>query len=355
MKNIFKKPFRWAIFYTITLVLFTSYVLLDTFVIPRGIAIGNASTATQSSSSSSAAVSLSDSSVNSTTSLSGESNTAATSARTDASSSAAGSDSASSTGSSTSSSSAESDAGSAVITDTSYKDSNIQITIETIREYNTDIYIADIQLSSYEYLKTALAKNTFGRNIKETTSTMAQNNNAIFAINGDYYGFRNYGFVLRNGILYRSSARSADDDEDLVIDSSGNFSIIHESETGAQSLSNAWQILSFGPALINNGQITVTASSEVDQSMTSNPRTAIGQVSALHYIVIVSDGRTSESAGLSLLELAQEFYERGCTVAYNLDGGGSSTMWFNGNVVNNPTDGHTSSERSVSDIVYIGY
>jgi exopolysaccharide biosynthesis protein len=77
-------------------------------------------------------------------------------------------------------------------------------------------------------------------------------------------------------------------------------------------------------------------------------------VSALHYIVIVSDGRTSESAGLSLLELAQLFADRGCTVAYNLDGGGSSTMWFNGRIVNNPTDGRTYGERSVSDIVYIG-
>ena len=139
-------------------------------------------------------------------------------------------------------------------------------------------------------------------------------------------------------------------------DSEGNFSIIDESDTTAQSLSDAgvWKVLSFGPALINNGKITVTSDSEVGKSMSSNPRTAIGQVSALHYIVIVSDGRTSESEGLSLLELAQLFAERRCTVAYNLDGGGSTTMWFNGEVVNNPTDGRSSGERSVSDIVYFG-
>jgi exopolysaccharide biosynthesis protein len=88
--------------------------------------------------------------------------------------------------------------------------------------------------------------------------------------------------------------------------------------------------------------------------MKSNPRTAIGQVSALHYIVIVSDGRTNKSAGLSLLELADEFFDRGCTVAYNLDGGGSATMWFNGKVINIPKDGKYFGERSVSDIVYIG-
>ena len=164
--------------------------------------------------------------------------------------------------------------------------------------------------------------------------------------------------MIRNGVLYRDIARDAGSDEALAIDSSGNFSIINESQITAQSLVDAgtWQVLSFGPALINNGEITVTASSEVSQSSNSNPRTAIGQISALHYVFIVSDGRTSESAGLSLLEMAQVMADLGCTTAYNLDGGGSATMWFNGEVVNQPTtNGRQIEERSVSDIVYIGY
>jgi len=245
----------------------------------------------------------------------------------------------------------------AIITENSYEDENIQITIDTVREYDTNVYIANIQVSDVSYLKTAFADNTYGRNIKETTSDIAEDNDAIFAINGDYYGFRNYGFVIRNGVLYRDTAGEAGS-EDLVINSAGNMSIIDENETDIQTLveDNAWQVLSFGPTLINDGEITVTASSEVSKSMNTNPRTAFGQVSALHYIFIVSDGRTSESPGLSLLELAQIFYDNGCNVAYNLDGGGSSTMWFNGQVINNPTtNGDTISERSISDIVYIGY
>ena len=90
--------------------------------------------------------------------------------------------------------------------------------------------------------------------------------------------------------------------------------------------------------------------------MSSNPRTAIGIVDSLHYIVLVSDGRTSESEGLSLYEVAEIMQEYGCSTAYNLDGGGSSTMYFNGQIINNPTtNGRKISERSVSDIVYIGY
>ena len=90
--------------------------------------------------------------------------------------------------------------------------------------------------------------------------------------------------------------------------------------------------------------------------MSSNPRTAIGIVDNLHYIILVSDGRTSESIGLSLYETAQVMAEYGCHTAYNLDGGGSSTLYFNGKIINNPTtNGKRISERSVSDIVYIGY
>ncbi|MPM95811.1 hypothetical protein SDC9_142966 [bioreactor metagenome] len=244
----------------------------------------------------------------------------------------------------------------ATITDKSYVDENIKITIETVRKYNSNIYVADIQVSDAEYLKTALANNTYGRNITATTSDIAESNKAIFAVNGDFYGFRDGGYVLRNGISYRNIARSGDN-EALVIDKEGNLSVVAESEATLDSLSNkgAWQVLSFGPGLVENGNIVVNSSSEVGQAMSSNPRTAIGQVSKLHYVVIVSDGRTSDSEGLSLLQLAQEFKERNCTTAYNLDGGGSSTMYFNGKVINNPTSGKSIGERKVSDIVYIGY
>jgi exopolysaccharide biosynthesis protein len=88
--------------------------------------------------------------------------------------------------------------------------------------------------------------------------------------------------------------------------------------------------------------------------MASNPRTAIGVISPNHYVFVVSDGRTSESTGLSLYQLAQFMEGLGCTTAYNLDGGGSSTMYFNGRVVNNPTTNGRIRERGVSDIVYIG-
>lgn len=246
-------------------------------------------------------------------------------------------------------------------TDTSYQDDNISISIETIRQNDTDIYVADIKLTDASYLKTALAQDTYGTNITDTTSSIASSKGAIFAVNGDYYGANSSGYVIKNGVLYRDTARSTDY-EDLVIYQDGTFGTISEADTTAQSLIEAGVVNSFafGPTLVKDGQIAVSTSDEVGRAMADNPRTAIGIIpeedGSLHYIIIVSDGRTSQSTGLTLYEMAQVMQSYGVTTAYNLDGGGSSTMYFNGQVINNPTtNGNTIKERAVSDIVYIGY
>ena len=218
------------------------------------------------------------------------------------------------------------------------------------------MYAADIRLSSAEYLKTALAKGFYGRNITARTSVTAAENDAILAINGDYYGAQEKGYVIRNGVLYRSTAVKGR--QDLVIYSDGSFGIIHEESISAEQLlaDGAVQVLSFGPALVTDGKVSVSSSYEVGRVMASNPRTAIGIIDELHYVFVVSDGRTSESEGLSVYELARFMESLGAQTAYNLDGGGSSTMWFNGKLVNKPTsNGRSITERSVSDIVYIGY
>ncbi len=243
-----------------------------------------------------------------------------------------------------------------ISTDTEYHDDQIDIVLTTMRVENTTVYVADVQIADISLLKTALAGNTYARNLTETTSVQAANAGAILAINGDYYGAQERGYVLRNGVLYRASAQSGTDA--LVIGADGNFRIINESETSADTLvrEGAWQVLTFGPALIKDGQVTVSSSDEVGRAMTSNPRTAIGQISEGHYLLVVSDGRTEESAGLSLRQLAELMQSLGAQIAYNLDGGGSSTIVFQGRVVNNPTtNGRSIRERSVSDIVYIGY
>jgi exopolysaccharide biosynthesis protein len=235
-----------------------------------------------------------------------------------------------------------------------YSDSKTSITLKQYRDYDSDIYVADITVSDASALKTALANNTYGRNITDTTSDIADENNAVLAINGDYYGARQSGYVIRNSKLYRNTSGDRDA---LVIQKNGEFKFVSESETSAEQLlqAGAMQVFSFGPVLLNNSEISVGENEEVGMAMASNPRTAVGYLGNNHYVFIVSDGRTSESAGLSLYELASFMKEIGVVDAYNLDGGGSSTMVFKGEIINNPTtNGHSNQERAVSDIIYIG-
>lgn len=292
-----KKRIHWyPLLFSVCLLGFSSYVLLDTFVIPHSITSVRAET------------------VDNSTSQETES------------------------------------------TDTSYKDDNISIQLQTMEAYDTTVYVADIQVSSPEYLKTALANDTYGTNITETTSAQAEDKSAILAVNGDYYGANKTGYVIRNGKVYRDTQR--EDGEDLAIYEDGSFKIIQESEVSAEELvqDGVIQLLAFGPALVEDGEITVDENTEVGKAMASNPRTAIGIIDDCHYLLVVADGRSSESEGLSLYELAGIMQKYGCTTAYNLDGGGSSTMYFNGKIINHPTtNGRNFKEREVSDIVYIGY
>lgn len=327
--GIFRKKYKWGVIYAILLIAFTAYVVLDTFVIARVYAkvpsVENAGIQNASESTLSANPVMESTPQATPEEIAGQNNTMPFT-------------------------------GSVVITDNSYIDRNIRITITKYREYDTTIYVADVWVSSAEYLQTAFARGAFGRNITENTSTIAEANNAILAINGDYYGAQTKGYVLKNGVLYRESVSG--NKEDLVIWADGSFEIITEGEVTAQTLAEegGLQVLSFGPALVTDGAVVVSENEEVGKAKASNPRTAIGIIDELHYLFVVSDGRTSTSEGLSLYQLAEFMQGIGADVAYNLDGGGSSTMVFNGEVINNPTtNGNTIKERSVSDIVYIGY
>ena len=263
-----------------------------------------------------------------------------------------------STSSSTNTATASQAAKTATVTDSSYKDDNISINLTETTVNNTQVYIADVTVSSSDYLKTAFAQNVYGTNVTAKTSETAADNNAILAVNGDYYGANSTGYVIRNGVVYRDTVRENSSNGDLAIYKDGSFKIIYEDQISADQLvkDGVVNLLAFGPALVENGEIAVGTNEEVGQAMASNPRSAIGIIDENHYIIVVSDGRTSESKGLSLYQMAEVMKSYGVKTAYNLDGGGSSTLYFNGQVINKPTTGGNKiSERAVSDIVYIGY
>ena len=224
----FMKRCRHGIISGVLITFFTGYALLDVFVIPRN--YGKADVP-------SAGLSISKSGE-------GETETAEAAVQT----------------------------GTPFVTDRSYRDENISVVITQYRVNDTDVYAADVTVSSPEYLFSAFAKDTYGRNVKETVSDTAGRVDAILAVNGDFYGSRTGGYVIRNGILYRNvSAKN----EDLVLYQSGKMEVVKESSVSAENLlkDGAVQVWSFGPGLLKGGEITVSASQEVGKAKASNPRT----------------------------------------------------------------------------------
>ena len=247
------------------------------------------------------------------------------------------------------------------VTATSYTSDSANIEISTVATGTGDetvtYYVADVTLSNATVLRSAFAENSFGENITETTSAIAEDNGAVFAINGDYYGFRDTGIVIRNGIAYRDEGAR----EGLAFYQDGHVEVYDETTTNAEELvvDGVWNTLSFGPALVEGGEILDGIESvEIDTNFGNHsvqgdqPRTAVGVIDDNHLVFVVVDGRSEGySAGVTMTELAQIMVDLGATTAYNLDGGGSSTMYFNGGLVNNPLG--TGTERGTSDILYI--
>ena len=248
----------------------------------------------------------------------------------------------------------------AAVTDTSYTNGDTSVSITTVTEGSGDdtvtYYVADVVLSDATALRSAFAKDQFGENITELTSEIAADNGAIFAVNGDYYGFRDTGIVIRNGVVFRDEPARAG----LVFYEDGSVEVYDETETTAEDLlaAGAWNTLSFGPAIVEDGAVVDGIETvEVDTNVGNHsiqgdqPRTAVGVIDENHLVFVVVDGRQEGySAGVTLTELADIMVDLGATTAYNLDGGGSSTMYFNGEVVNQPSNG---GERGTSDILYV--
>lgn len=218
-------------------------------------------------------------------------------------------------------------------------------------------FLADIKLGDASDLRTAFAQNRYGLNIKDTVSDMAQEHRADFAVNGDYYGCRKNGIVIRNGVLYRSEPS---DRECFVMYRDGTADVVQEKRATGNALlkDGAWNVFSFGPVLVEDGKIRQNLDKpyKVDFLTGSisgkEPRTGIGVIEKNHFLIIAVDGRAEGySCGMTFREFAQLFSDYGCKLAYNLDGGRSVTMYQYGQIMNQPCAGE---ERRISDMIYIG-
>lgn len=229
----------------------------------------------------------------------------------------------------------------------SYQSDDLRIAINMVQANDVTYYVADVWVKSISTFKTAFAKGEYGTAIHQEPKKIAQANNAIFAFTGDYCGARNSGVVIRNGDLYRDSVSS----DVCVLYADGVMATYSQADFNVMDAVDnaAWQAWGFGPRLLDdNGGAII----EFDSSIKGkNPRNAMGYYEPGHYCFITVDGRQKGySVGMTLAELSQVFADLGCKAAFNLDGGATAEMLFNGELVNRPYKGG----RQSSDIICFG-
>ncbi len=238
------------------------------------------------------------------------------------------------------------------ISDTEYQDETLHVWIEDIERDDSVYHVARVTVSDPAQLRTALSGEP-GQKSKATVSQMAAAHNAVIAINGDYYLYSNKGYSVRQGVTLRKSTQTEYDM--LLIDAAGDFHPIRKpTKAAVQEALDTLDVVNcftFGPVLVMDGTVQTVYNGYGFSAQDRSPRTAVGQIGPLTYVLVVVDGRTEDSRGVTHKQLAQLMGDIGCQTAFNLDGGGSSTLYFHGKVYNALSE---DGERELSDIIYAG-
>ena len=237
-------------------------------------------------------------------------------------------------------------------TERAYQSSTVSVSIVTVTDTETygktvSYHVADIRVRDVTSIRTAAARGDFRANQERTVQDIADGVGAILAIDGDTYSHADQSFLIRNGELYRDTPTEGADlcvlyrDGRMETKPWGSFTVQEIID------SDPWQVWDFGPALLDeNGHAT-----EITHSLSRrNPRAAIGCFEPGHYCFVIVDGRIDGwSEGITLSDLSRLMENIGCKAAYNLDGGASAQMYWNGEIINNTCG----KGRMVSDIIYL--
>ena len=204
-------------------------------------------------------------------------------------------------------------------------------------------------ISDPSQIRTSMA-GRYGSDAQTPGARLARRVQAVFAVNGDYFNFSNAGYIVRQGTLYRDNPAPGGDV--LLIDDQGDFHIVRDatSEKLAAFEGTIVNSFSFGPALVDGGEV-------VTDSFTSNvaydepaQRMVVAQAGSLSYICVATEGPENPgSVGLTIPQTAEFMGTLGVQTAYNLDGGSSSTMVLNNEKINALS---THKVRSICDILY---
>jgi len=230
-----------------------------------------------------------------------------------------------------------------------YEDESLKVTIETIREHETNILVARVKIVDPSQIRTAMAAR-YGSTGTVLPDRFAKRVNAVLAVNGDFFSFNSTGYLVRQGKRYRDKTHTPSDI--LIIDDKGDFTIIVDpTEEKVKSFPGTIvNSFNFGPALVVDGEIIHTTKDLNVGLDKETQRMGVGQLGPLEYILVATEGPENKgSDGLTIPEFAQLMHDLGAEQAYNLDGGSSSAMMLGGEKINGLS---SKKMRPICDLLY---
>ncbi len=220
---------------------------------------------------------------------------------------------------------------------------------KSLDRHRNTCYVVDVYLQDIKLLKTGSAGDSFAALTTDEVTDIAGKYNALLAVSGDYYAHETKGTVYRNGQLFRDSFYQYRDSCFLYLDGTVEMASRFDHEGGTLTRDNVWQAWTFGPILVDGGEVLPATQYKGYSIATENPRCAFGYFEPGHYCFVIVDGRQRYySYGMTLEELAEFMKGLGCVSAFNLDGGESAQLYWNGGIYSKPSDGG----RQISDVIY---
>lgn len=230
-----------------------------------------------------------------------------------------------------------------------YLDDTISVRIETMRDYDTTIMLAWVQIADPSQLRAELCR-PYPSKSTARADTLSKRVNAVLAINGDYFVYHSRGFVVRNGKVLRE--RYDETYDTLIIDDKGDLHIIKETteEKVKAFEGNIVQAMTFGPGLVIDGERQSGFTRKTFAPEKRTQRISLAQMGPLSYLIVATEGPENKgSKGLTLDQFSQLMYDLGAINAYNLDGGSSSSLVLNNKKINSLSTGKI---RAIGDILY---
>ena len=212
---------------------------------------------------------------------------------------------------------------------------------------------SEVKIAHPSQFRRFLSGGVFGSDKLYVTTEMAKSVNAVVASSGDFYGYRQAGTLVYDGVVRRVNNGLVDT---CYVDENGDLLFTSRFEQldkeASQQFVDENRILfslAFGPVLIENGEVITPESYAVGEINDHYPRSALCQLGELHYLLAVVNGEEAQPEVPTIHRFAENLQKSGIQTAYALDGGQTAVIAMDGQLINAVLYGH---QRKISDIIY---